>query len=329
MRRREFIAGLGGAVAWPLAALAQQPALPVVGFMNTGAPAGRSELIAAFWRGVNESGYVENRNVAIAYRWAEDNLERMPAQADDLVRRRVSVIVTGTSTLAVRATQAATKTIPIVFISGADPIQDGLVANLNRPGGNATGVHYLSAIVAEKRLGLLHDLAPAANRIGILVNPNQYSSISAAASIEQLQSAASVLGLKTEIFHAGNGAEIDAAFAALRQARTDALLIVADTMFFSAREQIATLATRLRIPAIFTSREYADVGGLMSYGTSLADAYHKAGVYAGRILKGEKPSDLPVVQSERFEFVINLKTAKDLGLAIPPGLLAIADGVIE
>jgi putative ABC transport system substrate-binding protein len=327
MRRRQFIAGLGSAAVWPVLARAQQAGVPMIGWMNVGAEAGRSELVAAFWRGVNESGYVENRNVAIEYRWAEDILERMPALADDLVRRQVSVIVTGASLLAARAAQAATRTIPIVFISAEDPIQFGVVASLNRPGGNATGVHFITATLAEKRFGILHELAPAADHIGILINSN--NPLLAPTSMEQIQSAANLLGVKIEIFRAGNGLEINAAFEALRQSRPDALLMVNDPLFFDQREQIATLTTRLGIPAIFTTREYANAGGLMSYGVNVADAYRLAGIYVGRILKGERPADLPVVQPTKFELVINLKTAKSLGLTVPPNLLALADEVIE
>jgi putative tryptophan/tyrosine transport system substrate-binding protein len=332
MKRRQFIAGLGTAVAWPLAVLAQQRALPVIGFLNGGGAAARSHLVSAFWRGVNDAGWAEGRKVTVEYRWADNKPERLPALAKDLVQHRVSVVVVGSGTVTIRAVQAATNTIPIVFMSGNDPVGEGLVASLNRPDGNSTGVHYLTTAVEGKRLGLLRDLAPAARRIGVLVNrinPDQYLSLVLAASIEQLQSEASRVGLKIELFNARNSTEIDAAFAALQQARPDAIMLIPAPLFFDAREQIAMLATRLRLPAVFTSREFADVGGLMSYGTSLVDAYKNAGFYAGRILNGEKPADLPVVQSTKLEFVINLKTAKTLGLTIPPNVLALADEVIE
>jgi len=331
VKRREFVTLLGGAtLAWPLAARAQQPAMPVVGFLNAGSPSARAHLLKAFQQGLNEAGYVENQNVAVEYRWADEQVDLLSVLAADLVRRQVSVIVTpGSSTApdaAFGVARAATATIPIIFGVAGDPVKNGLVASLNRPGGNATGVYYLSTSLAEKRLGLLRKLAPTAAVVAVLVNPNDPDALSAT---KEVQVAADTLGQKTEFVYAGNTGEIDSVFATLAQNRANAFLLMPDTLFFGQRVKIVTLANRLAIPAIFTSREYAETGGVMSYGTDLADVYRRVGGYAGRVLKGAKPADLPVELSAKFEFIINIRSTKALGLDVPPTLLAIADEVIE
>jgi putative ABC transport system substrate-binding protein len=326
MRRRAFILGGGAAAAWPRAARAQQAPIPVVGFLGTASPGPFAHLVAGFRQGLQETGFVEGRNVAIEYRWAEGQYERVPALAADLVRRQVAVIVTIGGETSAAAAKAATATIPIVFNSGTDPVKRGLVASLARPGGNATGVNIFTTELAEKRLGLLHDLVPASSTIAVLLNPNFAP---AAINVRESEATARAIGKVIAIFNAKSELEIDAAFAEIVQARPGALLVAADPFFNSRREQIVALAARHAIPAIYEWREFAQAGGLMSYGTSLVEAHRQQGVYAGRILKGEKPADLPVVQLSKFELVINLKTAKALGLAIPPGVLAIADEVIE
>jgi putative ABC transport system substrate-binding protein len=326
MRRREFITLLGGAAAWPLTARAQQPAMPVVGFLGPASAGPSAHLVAGFRLGLQETGFVEGHNAAIEYRWAEGQYDRVPALAADLVRRQVAVIVTvGGETSAVAA-KAATTTIPIVFNIGGDPVKLGLVASLARPGGNATGVNIFTTELAEKRLGLLRDVVPAATTIAVLSNP---SFAPAVVNARESEAAARAIGKELVIFNASSDAEIETAFAKIALARPGALLVGADPFFNSRRGLIVALAARHAIPAIYEWREFAEAGGLISYGTSLVEAYRQQGIYAGRILKGEKSANLPVVQLSKFELVINLNTAKALGLAIPPGVLAIADEVIE
>jgi putative ABC transport system substrate-binding protein len=327
MRRRVFIALLcGAALAWPFAARAQQAPIPVVGYLHPDVPQAMAHLLAAFRKGLTETGYVEGGNLTIEYRWAQSDTDRLPELAADLVRRRVAVIATPSSTAAARAAKAATTTIPIVFSVGLDPVQTGLVASLNRPGGNVTGISTLSVEVGAKRLGLLLELLPAAARFAVLVNPNNPT---AESLIKDSQAAASAMGRQVEVLTASTNTDIDTAFANLVQRRIDALSIHPDALFVNCRVQLATLAARHAVPAIYPFRDDAEAGGLMSYGPSLPDTHRQVGVYTGRILKGEKPADLPVVQSTKIDLVINLKTAKALGLTIPPSLLARADEVIE
>jgi putative ABC transport system substrate-binding protein len=326
MRRREFITLLGGtAVAWPLATRAQQPAMPVIGFLISASPDTYAPMVAAFRQGLKETGYIEGQNVAIEYRWAEGQFDRLPAMAADLVRRNATVIA-ALGPPAALAAKAATSTIPIVFVTGSDPVQAGLVASLNRPGGNVTGVYLLLIGLEGKRLGLLRDLVPHVKLTGLLINPRSPDS---EAQSRALQAAARGVGQQILVVEAGSDGEFDAAFAALAQRQAGALVVAADIFFTARRERIVALVARLAIPAIYELREFAVAGGLMSYGTSLLDGYYQNGVYVGRILKGAKASDLPVLQSTKFEFVINLKTAKALGLEVPPGLSATADEVIE
>jgi putative ABC transport system substrate-binding protein len=328
MRRREFIALVGGAAAAPvlspLTAHAQQPAMPVVGLLsgtNLGGP-----TLEAVQQGINESGFIEGQNVAIERRNADGQYDRLPAMVDDLVRRHVAVILAIGGSQSVAAAKAVTSVIPIVFSNGSDPVKLGFVASLNRPGGNVTGVSFLTNILGAKRMQLLHTLVPAATAIGILANPQNLNNVSETADME---AAARIFGQEVHLLNASSEAEIDAAFASFNQQRVSALSVVADAFFNSRRERLAALEIRYSLPAIFAERLFAVAGGLMSYGASVTEANRLAGLYAGRILKGEKPADLPVIQSTKIELVINLKTAKALGLDIPPALLATADEVIE
>ena len=325
MRRREFITLVGGAAAWPLAARAQQPAMPVIGFLGAGARGSLREQIAAFQEGLKESVYVEGQNVAVEYRFAEGQFDRFPALAADLVRRQVAVLFVASNAGALAAKQA-TRTIPIVFTAGDDPVASGLVASLNRPGRNLTGVYQFANGLEAKRLGLLHEMVPRATAIAVLANPN-YSS--AEDQLSEVQKAAASLGVQLVIVRANVESDFDAAFSTLVQQGGKALLVCASPFFTVRRQQLVLLAARHALPAIYEWREFAAAGGLMSYGTVFSDAYHQAGVYTGRILKGAKPANLPIVQSTKFEFVINLSAAKALGIEVPPTLSARADEVIE
>jgi putative ABC transport system substrate-binding protein len=326
MKRREFITLLGGATAWPLTARAQQPAMPVIGFLDSTSPDAITGRLRAFRQGLKDTGIVEGQNVAIEYRWAENQYDRLPALVDDLVRRQVTVIA-ATSTPAVLAARTATNTIPIVFFVAADPVQLGLVTNLSRPGGNLTGVVTLNVEVAAKRLELLHELVPTATIVALLVNPT--SAALAEPTTRELETAARTLGLELHVLHASSEREIETAFAALVQLRAGALVIGADALFNSRSEQLATLALRHRVPTIYQFREFVSAGGLMAYGSTVLDTYRPLGVYTGRILKGEKPADLPVQQATKVELYINLKTAKTLGITVPLPLSGRADELIE
>jgi putative ABC transport system substrate-binding protein len=322
--RRQFISALGAAAAWPLTTRAQQAAMPVVGFFNAGsADAAR---VAAFRKGLSETGTIEGQNVTVEYHWLEGQYDRLPPLVTDLVRRQAAVIVTIGAPAAV-ATKAATATIPIVFGVGEDPVQLGLVTNLARPGGNATGINFFSQEVVAKRLRLLHDLVPKAVRVAVLLNPA--NAVAAESTLRDVQEAASAIGLQIQILNASTIGEIDAAFANLARERPDAVFVGPDGFFNSRGVQFSTLTARERIPAAYENRGFAAVGGLMSYGTDMADMARQVGVYTGEILKGAKPADLPVLQPTKFEFVLNLTTAKALGLDVPPSLLSIADEVIE
>jgi putative ABC transport system substrate-binding protein len=326
MRRREFITLLGGAAAtWPMAARAQQAALPVIGFLHSGSPKPNVNLVTAFRNGLNEAGYVEDKNVAIQFLWAEGRYDRLPELAADMVHQKVAVIF-GAGPPAAHAARSATSTIPIVFVSGDDPVKSGLVASLNRPGGNVTGAAIFTGQLGAKQLGLLRELLPKAALVAILVNPHNPLT---EAVITDVRAAAAVTGHQIQIVNAGDEDELDKAFATLKELRADALIVGADPFFFGRSGQLVALAAQYKVPAIFEFREFATAGGLMSYGASISDGYRQAGAYAGQILKGAKPSDLPVLQPTKFELVINLKTVKALGLALSPGLLAIADEVIE
>jgi ABC-type uncharacterized transport system substrate-binding protein len=328
MKRREFITLLGGtATAWPLAARAQQTAMPVVGFLSGASPGDLMRgRLAALRQALAEAGYVEGRNVTIEYRWAEGRFDRLPELAADLVRRQVGMMIVLTEP-GVLAAKAATATIPIVFGIAEDPVALGLVANIARPGGNATGVNFLSAELVAKRMGILRELVPAANRIGVLVNPSDPRRADAVA--RDTQAAARSMDRQVHVLEARTSGEIDEALATFARGRTDALFVAPDTFFTSRRVQFAIMAARHAIPATYAVREFAEVGGLMTYGTSLVDMYRQVGVYAARILKGAKPADLPVVQSSKFELVINRQAARGLGLEVPERLLAAADEVIE
>ena len=326
LRRRAFITLLGGAAAWPLAARAQQSTVRVIGFLRNTSPAGSAPVVAALREGLNESGYIEGQDVTIEYRWGEGHDDRLPELAADLVQHHCSVIIGGGSAAALAAKRATT-TIPIVFSTGDDPIQLGLVASVNRPSGNVTGVFFYSGgILIYKQLELLHQLLPQGSSVGILVNPR--SPISGS-QVRDAQAAAPALGQQLHILNASSERDIDAAFVTLTQNRGDALLNMGNALFFGYRDRIIELAARYKVPAIYDVRDYVVAGGLMSYGASITDAYRQAGVYVGRILNGTKPSDLPVLVPTKYEFVINLKTAKTLGLDIPDRLLALTDEVIE
>ena len=327
MRRREFITLLGGAAAaWPLAASAQQVSMPVVGVLYSGSPEMFETLISAFRRGLNEVGYVEGRNVALELRLAEGRYDRLPALAADLVRRQVAVIFTSGGQNSAFAAKANTATIPIVFTTGGDPVRSGLIASLNRPGGNVTGVTNLTAELEPKRLEILHELVPTADRIAVLVNP-AYQDVEL--RVDEIQAASRTIGKQIHVLQASTENAIDMAFAALAQARAGALLVSSDPFFFGRRHQIVALAARYAVPAIYQWREFAQTGGLISYGADRSYAQHEAGIYVGKILKGAKPSDLPVQQAVKLELVINVNTATALGITIPPTLLARADEVIE
>ena len=326
VQRRQFITLLGGAmVAWPLAARAQQPAMPVIGFLSSLSLASSAHLIAAFRRGIAETGFIEGQNLAIEYRWADGRLVQLADLAADLVRRRVSVIAApGVGALAAKAT---TQTVPIVFGVSEDPVKLGLVASLARPGGNLTGINFFVAELVAKRLGLLRELVPAASRIAVLVNPANVQT--ASATLSEAEPAARALGLQIQVFTASTNREIDTAYAAIVRERPDALFVAPDALFVNRRVQLIALAARHSLPATYAVREYVEAGGLMSYGTSVADMYRQIGVYTGRVLKGAKPADLPVMQATKFELVINLQTARLLEIEVPPTLLARADEVIE
>ena len=325
LRRREFISLLGGMATWPLSAHAQQPAMPIVGYLSSLGQAVSVQFDAAFRRGLSQMGFVEGQNVSIEYRWMTDSYDPLPAMAADLVQRQVAVIC-AFGPPAVLAAKAATTSLPIVFVTGADPIKFGFVASFNRPGGNITGIWVVTAVLAQKRLELLHELVPKAELFALLVNP---TSPVAEPQTRDAQGAAQALGLKLRVLSAATENDFDQVFATLIQERADALLVSADPFFYSRREHLVALAARHTIPTLYEIREYAEVGGLMSYETVFRDGYHKGGIYVGRILKGVKPAELPVEQINKLELVFNGKTAKALGLEIPPKLLALADEVIE
>ena len=327
MRRREFIALVGGTAAWPMVARAQQQKVPVVGFLHPGSPEPSASLLAAFRQGLAEAGYREGENVAIEFRWAHGENSRLGEMAADLVRRQVAVIVTPIGTVTALAAKAATATIPIVFSAGTDPVQAGIVASLRHPGGNITGVNYMAAELSGKRLALLHEFTPHAARFALLVNPA--NPVAAETITKDAEAAAEMIGQHIDVYKAETSREIEVAFAALVRNRADALIVGADPFFLDRRVQIVTLATRYLVPTVHFLREFAEIGGLISYGASDFGRNHEVGIYTGRILKGEKPADMPVVQPTQFELVINLSTASAIGISIPPGLLASANVVIE
>ena len=324
MRRRDFVTGTA-AVVWPVAARAQQPAMPVIGLLSASSPVNRIHLVNAFRRGIRESGYIENQNVAIDYRWADDQYDRLADLAAELIRRQVTVIA-ATDTPAAMAIKAANTTIPIVFASGSDPVKDGLVASFNRPGGNVTGISFMASALGAKQFGLLHELLPRAVHIAVLTDPNWPITET---FVSDVRAAALAIGKSIDVLHASTSRDLDAVFSSLAQKPADALVVGPSALTNNRRVQVVTLAAYHRVPAIYYLRESAEAGGLMSYGANITDAHYQAGIYTCRILKGEKPGDLPVMQSTKFEFVINLNTARAFGLGFPPGLLAIADEVIE
>jgi putative ABC transport system substrate-binding protein len=327
MQRRQFIRLLGGAAtAWPLAARAQQPAMPVIAFIRDGSAEPNARYAAAFRKGLNETGYVEGQNVTVEYHWLEGQYDRLPALLADLVRRQVAVIATP-GTLLAQAAKAATTVIPIVFSVGEDPVKLGLVGSLARPGGNVTGINFFVQEAVAKRLRLLHEMVPKAVRVAVLVNPHNPSVVET--TVREVQKAAPTMGLQILILNASTVSEIDAAFATLARERLDILLVAGDAFLINRRVQLATLTARDKIPAAYPVREPVEAGGLMSYGTDIADAFRQIGVYTGSILKGAKPADLPVLQSTKFEFIINLPTARALGIEVPPAVFSIADEVIE
>jgi putative ABC transport system substrate-binding protein len=328
VKRREFITLLGGAAAtWPLAARAQQTAMPVIGFLHVASADTFADRLRAFRQGLKDGGYVEGENVAIEYRWAENQLDKLPALATELVRRQVTMIVATGGTVSILAAKGATTTIPIVFATGEDPVSHGLVASIARPGGNLTGINFVNPELTAKRLGLLRELVPKAVRIAVLVNPDNAPITEP--TLRETAEAARAIGVQIQVFNVSNSREIDATFADLVRERPDALFIGGDPLFNNRRKQLVLQATRHGLPASYASREYVEAGGLMSYGTDFLDTYRQVGAYAGRVLKGTKPADLPVVQSAKFELVINQMTARILGLEVPPTLLARADEVIE
>ena len=327
MKRREFITLFGSAAAWPLAARAQQPAIPAVGVLSSLSSSYITTIrMPPFLQGLKETGYIEGQNVAIEYRSAEGQYDRLPGLAADLVDHKVAVIFAAGGSDPAKAAKAATATIPIIFLSGADPIKAGIITNLSRPGGNVTGVSLLGSELEAKRLGLLHEIVPGAASIGVLVNP-EFPDVDL--ELRELQQAASAINRQISIVRASTAAEIDSAIATLAQQRAPALLVAQDAFFAIRSSQLVALAALYKLPAIYVQREFAEAGGLVSYGADFSDAYHQAGIYVGKILKGAKPADLPVMQPTKFELVINLKTAKALGLAIPSAVLSIADDVIE
>jgi len=326
MKRREFITVLGGAAALPLVASAQQPTMPVIGFIRDGSAEPNARYAAAFRKGLNETGYVEGQNVTVEYHWLEGQYDRLPALLADLVRRQVAVIATP-GTLLAQAAKAATTVIPIVFSVGEDPVKLGLVGSLARPGGNVTGINFFVQEAVAKRLRLLHEMVPKAVRVAVLVNPRNPSVVET--TVREVQKAAPTMGLQVQILNASTVSEIDAVFATLARERLDILLVAGDAFFISRRVQLATLTARDKIPSAYPVREPVEAGGLMSYGTDLADVFRQIGVYTGSILKGAKPGDLPVLQSTKFEFIINMQTARALGIEVPPAVFSIADEVIE
>ena len=329
MRRRDFITALGGmaAAAWPVAARAQQAAMPVIGFLGAVSLDGLAERVRAFRQGLKDAGYVEGENVAIEYRWAENQLDRLPALTSDLIGKQVAVIVAAGGTAPVIAAKAATTTIPIVFVIPEDPVQLGLVASLSRPGGNVTGVNFFFGEVVPKRMELLREFVPSMSRVAVFVNPANPAR--AESLVREAESTGRAMGLHIQTFNTGTGREINAAFATLARERPDALFVLPDPFFNDRRAQLATLTARHAVPTSFPARSYVEAGGLMSYGTNINDAFRQAGVYTARVLKGARPADLPVVQSTKFELVINAQTALMLGLTVPASLLSTADEVIE